>query len=156
MKKNIAPFVIIGVAVVAVVLLLWKPWAAKPGTAPSSALTVFGQCLATKGATMYGAYWCSHCQNEKKVLGAAMKEVTYVECTQETALCTEKKIQGYPTWILADGTRLEGEQGIEGLSRATGCVLGGGPVPISAPAPVATSTTAMPTSTPAVSTSLAR
>lgn len=121
MKKNLTPFIIVGVSIVAVVLLLSKPWESKPGAAPSSALTAFGQCLASKGATMYGAYWCSHCKNEKKVLGDAFKEVKYVECTEETARCTEKKITGYPTWILGDGTRLEGEQGIDGLARATEC-----------------------------------
>ncbi|MDO8469499.1 MAG: protein disulfide isomerase family protein [bacterium] len=123
MKKNFAPYAIVGVAVVAVVLLLWKPWEPKIGNVPSPALVAFGQCLASKGATMYGAYWCSFCKNERKVLGDAFKEVKYVECTEETALCREKKITGYPTWILIDGTRLEGEQGIAGLARATGCAI---------------------------------
>jgi len=122
MKKNLAPFIIVGVALVAVVLLLWKPWESNVSTS-SPELVAFGQCLAAKGATMYGAYSCRYCQNEKKTLGDAFKEVTYVECTKETALCTEKKITGYPTWILADGTRLEGEQGITGLARATGCAI---------------------------------
>jgi hypothetical protein len=118
-KKNIVPIGIIAIVVIALAVLIVKPW--QGSTPENPALEAFGECLASKGATMYGAYWCPHCQDEKKALGAGMKKVTYVECTEQTALCAEKGIQGYPTWILGDGTRLEGQQGIEGLSRATGC-----------------------------------
>ncbi len=83
----------------------------------------FAQCLSAKNVTMYGAYWCSHCQAEKARFGDAFRFVNYVECTVETKKCLDNKIDGYPTWILGDGTRLEGEQGLEGLSRATGCLL---------------------------------
>ena len=120
MKKYIPVLIL----VVAVGVLVYRVVStAGPGGTPVSALDTFGKCLASKGATMYGAYWCPHCQNEKKTLGEAMTHVTYVECTQETDLCAAKKIEGYPTWILGDGTRLEGEQGIEGLAKATGCPL---------------------------------
>jgi hypothetical protein len=32
-------------------------------------------------------------------------------------------VTGYPTWILADGTRLEGEQPLGLLGEKTGCAL---------------------------------
>lgn len=118
-KKNIVPIVVIAVIVLAVVVLIVKPW--QGNGAPSSALETFGQCLASKNIVMYGAAWCSHCQNEKKELGAGFKYITYVECPDNIALCTEKGVEGYPTWILPDGTKLVGEQGIEGLAKATGC-----------------------------------
>jgi hypothetical protein len=124
MKKNLAPIIIIGAAVVVVILLLWKPWV-KDTSASSPELIAFGECLASKGAVMYGAYWCPQCQNEKKTLGDGFEKITYVECTQETAKCTAAGIEGYPTWILGDGTKLVGEQGLDGLSRATGCPLPG-------------------------------
>lgn len=62
---------------------------------------------------MYGAYWCSHCNNQKQILGQeAMKVVGYVECDKEgmnsqNDLCREKKVPGYPTWII-DGQKYPG------------------------------------------------
>ena len=29
----------------------------------------FAQCLKDKGAIFYGAFWCPHCQNQKKMFG---------------------------------------------------------------------------------------
>lgn len=83
----------------------------------------FAKCLAEKKLTMYGAYWCPHCQNEKKAFGDSFKYVPYVECTQETKLCLDKGINGYPTWIDANGKKYEGEQGLLGLSKISSCQL---------------------------------
>lgn len=53
---------------------------------------------------MYGAYWCSHCYEQKQKLGKeAMKYVTYVECAKDglnsqTKTCKANDIPGYPTW----------------------------------------------------------
>lgn len=88
-----------------------------------SNLAEFAQCLAEKEVTMYGAEWCSHCKNEKRAFGDAWKYVKYVECPKNADLCAEKKITGYPTWLFLNGDRLEGEQGVENLSKATGCAL---------------------------------
>jgi len=49
-------------------------------------------------------------------------------------LCLEKKVDGYPTWDFADGSRVTGEQSLRVLAEKTGCQL-----PIEAndtPAPV--------------------
>lgn len=98
-------------------------WRQRREGAEENALDVFARCLTEKGITMYGAYWCPHCQNEKAAFGDSFKYVNYVECTQETQKCLEQKIEGYPTWIFADGKRLVGEQGIEKLAKESGCVL---------------------------------
>ncbi len=84
---------------------------------------VFAKCLAEKKLTMYGAYWCSHCQAEKKLFGDSFKYVPYVECTQETKKCLDAGISGYPIWIDADGKKYEGGQGLLGLSKISGCQL---------------------------------
>ena len=84
---------------------------------------LFAQCLAEKKLTMYGAYWCSHCQNEKKVFGDSFKYVPYVECTQETQKCIDAGIQSYPTWITSNGQKYTGEQGLLGLSKISSCSL---------------------------------
>ncbi len=119
MKKNIIPILVIGVVVIALAILVIKP-GSNTGTS-STALDEFGRCLASKGAVMYGAEWCPHCQNEKKALGSGLRFVDYVECPDNPKLCIDKGIEGYPTWVLEDGTRLVGEQGIERLAQATGC-----------------------------------
>lgn len=51
-----------------------------------------------KGAKMYGAYWCSHCYNQKQLLGQeAMQLIPYIECDKEGAnsqfpLCRSKNV----------------------------------------------------------------
>ena len=47
---------------------------------------------------MYGAYWCSHCNNQKKTFGnEAYSAIPYIECDKEgfnsqNTLCKEKKV----------------------------------------------------------------
>lgn len=89
----------------------------------SSALDEFAKCLADKNATMYGAEWCPHCQNEKKAFGNSFRFIPYIECPKEPDICIQKQVQGYPTWIFTDGSRFEGEQGLERLSAISGCSL---------------------------------
>ena len=40
---------------------------------------------------MYGAYWCPHCQAQKKVFGESFQYVPYVECTQQNRAVSRKK-----------------------------------------------------------------
>jgi uncharacterized membrane protein len=71
--------------------------------------------LTQVGAVMYGAYWCSHCHDQKELFGKqAVRELNYVECDPNGAnpqveRCRAKGIQGYPTWEIHDqlysGTR---------------------------------------------------
>jgi hypothetical protein len=82
----------------------------------------FAQCLAQKGAVMYGTDWCGHCQDQKRMFGTAFKGVVFVNCDYSRA-CLDNNVTGYPTWILADGTRLEGEQPLGLLAEKTGCTL---------------------------------
>ena len=83
----------------------------------------FAQCLASKQTTMYGAAWCSHCQAQKKDFGTAFKYVPYVECPENTKLCTDKGVEGFPTWISSEGKKLVGEQSFEKLAEISGCQL---------------------------------
>lgn len=84
---------------------------------------VFAQCLASKNVTMYGAAWCPHCQNQKKLFGESFKYVPYIECPDNTKLCLDKGITGYPTWLASDSARLEGEQTLEKLAQISSCSL---------------------------------
>ena len=60
----------------------------------------FAKCLTDKGWTMYGAVWCPHCQDQKKAFGDSFKYIKYVECPDNIQLCTDKGVNGYPTWIV--------------------------------------------------------
>lgn len=86
-------------------------------------IDALAQCLTDKKTVMYGAYWCPHCQNQKKDFGASFDKVTYVECTQDIQKCKDAKIEGYPTWINSEGKRVEGEQSFEDLAKLSGCAL---------------------------------
>lgn len=85
-------------------------------------LDVFAKCLAEKNIVMYGAEWCTHCKAEKDRFGSSFQYVKYVKCSDNTALCTEKGIEGFPTWEI-EGKLYEGEQGLSKLSELSGCEL---------------------------------
>jgi len=60
------------------------------------------KCLTDKGVKMYGAYWCPHCQNQKKAFGDSFQYINYIECADgqngQTQICKDNGITGYPTW----------------------------------------------------------
>ncbi len=128
MNRVIKYFASIVGVLLAGILLVWGLWSVTwQEKKPAINIPAFAQCLADKKATMYGAYWCQHCQNQKALFGDAFKLVPYVECTENTKLCTEKDIEGFPTWLVPDGkggvTKLEGEQTFDDLAKASGCAL---------------------------------
>jgi len=79
------------------------------------------RCLTDKKVVMYGASWCSHCADQKASFGQAWPLVTYVECTTNTKLCLAKKVEGYPSWIKDDGSKLEGFTELKELATWAGC-----------------------------------
>ncbi len=95
----------------------------KKPTQTDTRLDDFAKCLASKSITMYGAYNCPHCLNEKKTFGGSFQYVSYVECTQEPNKCVDAGIMEVPTWIFPDGKKLVGEQGLGKLSQESGCLL---------------------------------
>ena len=57
------------VVVIGVVVLLPKGSTKYDGVA---------QCLTEKGVKFYGAFWCPHCQNQKKMFGRSARLLPYV------------------------------------------------------------------------------
>ncbi|MDO8659572.1 MAG: thioredoxin domain-containing protein [Candidatus Parcubacteria bacterium] len=109
--------------IVSILLALWINWERQPGQ-----LDGFAQCVKDSGATFYGAFWCSHCQNQKKMFGKSAKLLHYVECStpdgqSQLEVCKNKDIKGYPTWEFSDGSRLDGEITLTQLAEKTGCQL---------------------------------
>ena len=117
MKNN---YLILVIAISVFVLVLTV---LPSGSKPANNLDAFASCLAEKGVTMYGANWCSHCQNEKRAFGDSFRLVPYVECPDDPQKCLAIGVSSYPTWILPGGTKLEGEQGLEKLAQESGCFL---------------------------------
>uniref|UniRef100_A0A7S1HWX1 Vitamin K epoxide reductase domain-containing protein n=1 Tax=Eutreptiella gymnastica TaxID=73025 RepID=A0A7S1HWX1_9EUGL len=68
-------------------------------------------------ARMYGAFWCSHCNGQKRTLGReAFEALPYVECdprgaNQQRETCKAVGITGYPTWEI-QGVLLSGEKSV--------------------------------------------
>ncbi len=82
--------------------------------------------LAESGATMYGAWWCPHCHDQKQLFGKeAAKVITYVECAPDgqnpqPEVCQSKDgITGFPTWEI-NGQFYGGTQALGALAAASG------------------------------------
>lgn len=96
-------------------------------TVSGSAEIALAQHLKQTGAKMYGAYWCPHCHDQKQLFGKqAFSIVDYVECSdpqnprQQKQVCSQAKIEGYPTWEI-NGKLLEArQQSLSELADASG------------------------------------
>lgn len=120
--KSLVIRAVVGLAA-AVVIVLGVHEYGKPGK-----YDAFAQCLTDKGATFYGAFWCPHCQAQKRMFGKSAKLLPYVECSTpdgkgKLAVCKDKGVEGYPTWEFADGTRKSGEVPLAELAIKTDCPL---------------------------------
>lgn len=84
-------------------------------------ISVTMQCLAQAGVKIYGANWCGYTKAFVETLGG-FSAVTpiYVECTEESELCTQEGITGYPTTKI-NGEAYNGARTFEGLAAVTGC-----------------------------------
>jgi len=79
------------------------------------------QCLQGKDIKFYGAYWCPHCQEQKKILGGYLRSIKYIECTENPEVCTAAKVKAYPTWVFPDGTRKEGALPFAEILKLSAC-----------------------------------
>lgn len=112
---------IIGVVAVIVVIAFVANFAIKG--AFSSKYDEFAQCLTDNGAIMYGTDWCPHCKDQKEMFGSSFENVNYVNCDRATAVCQQKGVEGFPTWIFNDEKSITGTQELSTLAAETGCQL---------------------------------
>jgi hypothetical protein len=125
MKKNMI-LIIAALVIVVLAFAFFKDKIIATAT-PASDMDNFAKCLTSKGATFYGASWCGHCQNQKKMFGDSIQYVNYIECATEdgqgqTDACKFAGITGYPTWDIS-GEKMSGAIPLEELSQKTGCKL---------------------------------
>lgn len=88
----------------------------------------FTKCLTENNVKMYGAYWCSHCKDQKQMFGDSWKHINYVECSLpnmagQNQICRQANIKAYPTWEFEDRKRIEGTLSFKQLSRHSNCEL---------------------------------
>ncbi|CAL8461862.1 g1393 [Coccomyxa elongata] len=97
-----------------------EPKVSEPSTPRSVELA---KRLKAAGAKMYGAFWCSHCFEQKQSFGKdAVADLPYVECYPDGYFkgvklakeCVDANLTGFPAWII-NGKRLDGEQTFETL-----------------------------------------
>lgn len=121
-NKTIISWSIVGILIVIASIFIVK------GSNTPGKYDGFAQCLKDKGAVFYGAFWCPHCRAQKNQFGKSSDLLPYVECStpdgnSQLAVCTEKKIESYPTWIFKDGSIESGELTFEKLAEKTSCEL---------------------------------
>ena len=82
--------------------------------------------LTQQGVYMAGTYWCPHTSRQKELFGReAWALIKYTECSPkgygaQPKLCIEQKVDGYPSWIFADGRQLAGERPLSELAKEIG------------------------------------
>jgi len=83
------------------------------------------EALTASGAKFYGASWCPHCMDQKKMFGAAARYLPYVECspngprTPQATECVAQQIKGYPTWVI-NGNRYQRMLSVKQLAAMSG------------------------------------
>lgn len=126
MNKQTLISIIVIVAVVIGGLILLQRQGSKPG--PNDGLA---RALKDSGTTFYGAFWCPHCADQKKLFGSSVPLLPYFECStpdgnSQVQACTEKGIKSYPTWVFPDGSELVGPQALQTLADKIGYKLDAG------------------------------
>jgi len=62
--------------------------------------------LTEEGVLFYGASWCPHCQEQKRLFGASASRLPYIECGlagpngPQAPSCRLAGVQTYPTWVI--------------------------------------------------------
>ncbi len=62
--------------------------------------------LADEGVLFYGASWCPHCQEQKRLFGNSATRLPYIECSPagqnapQAPSCNNAGVSTYPTWVI--------------------------------------------------------
>ena len=133
--------IFLGVITAMVVAVLGLGWAASVGQPASSQATgksaplvlsesspaklALAEHLTARGVVVYTAWWCPHCHEQKELFGRqAAARLKVIECAadgrnSQTALCEQKKIQGFPSWEI-DGKLDSGVKPLKELADRSG------------------------------------
>jgi uncharacterized membrane protein/glutaredoxin len=99
---------------------------AEPTGPEDPATRALAEHLTEEGVLFYGASWCPHCEEQKRLFGASARRLPYVECSPagpnspQAPSCNRAGVQTYPTWII-NGRAIVGEVlSLAQLAAATG------------------------------------
>ena len=99
---------------------------AEPAGPEDPAIRALAEHLTQEGVLFYGASWCPHCQEQKRLFGASASRLPYIECspagpnTPQAPSCSRAGVQSYPTWVI-NGRAFVGEvMSLSRLADATG------------------------------------
>lgn len=125
-KKKMRNWLII-IGVIIVIILVAYFMTTKSASADGQ-YDELAQCLSGNNVTMYGAWWCPHCNDQKEAFGSSFQYINYVECSTadgnaQLKVCIDAGINGYPTWEFSDGERKEGFVTLKELAFAGNCTL---------------------------------
>jgi hypothetical protein len=87
---------------------------------PESREVTIAKCLSSKGAVLYGADWCPTTQDQIESFKDGFQYLTYVECTEQDAVCDKNGIAAYPTWVI-DGSQIIGYKTPTQIGGTAGC-----------------------------------
>ena len=79
---------------------------AEPAGPEDPNIRALAEHLTNVGAQFYGASWCPHCQEQKRLFGASASRLPYIECSPagrnapQSPSCNAAGIQSYPTWFI--------------------------------------------------------
>jgi uncharacterized membrane protein/glutaredoxin len=112
-----------------VILVLHATYAApqaEPAGPEDPLVRALAEHLADEDVLFYGASWCPHCQEQKRLFGASAGRLPYIECspagrnTPQAPSCNRAGVQTYPTWII-NGRAIVGQVlSLAELADATG------------------------------------
>lgn len=113
----------IGLLIVTVSLILL---AGCSGEVKDGKYAQVAQCLTEKGVKFYGAYWCPHCAEQKKLFGSDIRYITYVECDPKgkdakPEECKAAGVAKYPTWFFPGQGTVSGVMDPEALAKKANC-----------------------------------
>jgi uncharacterized membrane protein len=106
-----------GVLAALVILLLHANYVApqaEPTGPEDPNIRALAEFLADEDVLFYGASWCPHCQEQKRLFGASASRLPYVECspagpnTPQAPSCSSAGVKSYPTWVI-NGRAIAGE-----------------------------------------------
>ena len=85
---------------------------AEPAGPEDPTIRALAEHLAGEGVVFYGASWCSHCQEQKRLFGASAARLPYIECSPsgpkapQSPSCRSAGVTSYPTWIIKGRARV--------------------------------------------------
>jgi uncharacterized membrane protein len=116
-------------ALAAVVILALHANYTKPEPEPigpeDPTVRALAEYLADQDVLFYGAEWCPHCQEQKRLFGNSARRLPYVECSvagpnaPQSSACTQAGVSTYPTWVI-NGRAIVGQvMSLADLARIT-------------------------------------